>query len=89
MTRLLILTLLLCVGYSLWTYLRRALGGRRPPQASPPRRRAGGRQGEDLVQDPQCGTYVPRSEAVEAQVGGARLYFCSTQCRDAFRARQG
>ncbi len=37
-----------------------------------------------MVQDPQCGTYVPRHEAVSAWVGGAEKFFCSKQCRDAY-----
>ncbi len=41
--------------------------------------------GEDLVRDPQCGTYVPVSSAVKATIGGETLYFCSEECRDRYR----
>jgi hypothetical protein len=37
---------------------------------------------EDLVQDPVCRTYVPRSRVVSAQIAGREEHFCSTACRD-------
>jgi uncharacterized protein len=40
------------------------------------------RQIEDLVQDPVCRTYVPRSRAVSARLGGREQHFCSPACRD-------
>ena len=52
-----------------------------------PRPRTGGeRVGGELVRDPQCGTYVARSRAVEIGSGAGTLYFCSTACRDAYAA---
>lgn len=41
--------------------------------------------GEEMVQDPHCGTYVPRSLAVKQVIKGQPLYFCSEECRDAYR----
>lgn len=35
--------------------------------------------------DPRCGTYVAEELAVRAFVGGQELFFCSAECRDAFR----
>ena len=84
MIKLLILALLIFLGYTLWTAIRRSLTGGDPPD----RRRPGApRRGEELVQDPECGTYVPRSEAVAASVGGQRQYFCSPGCRDAYKRK--
>jgi uncharacterized protein len=40
--------------------------------------------GEEMVQDPQCGTYVPISLAVEKTIDGRKVYFCSEECRDAY-----
>ena len=40
---------------------------------------------EDLVRDPECGTYVPVSSAVEASIDGEKLHFCSEGCRDRYR----
>jgi hypothetical protein len=58
-----------------------ALAGRRGP-ARPGRQE---RQGGELVRDPQCGTYVPRSRAVVVNGPGGPVYFCSTSCRDTYR----
>ena len=55
----------------------------RPP--SPPEK---SKQGEDMVQDPHCGTYVPRSDAVSATVKGERYYFCSEKCRTQFQTKR-
>jgi hypothetical protein len=36
----------------------------------------------ELVKDEVCGTYVPRSRALFAEVGGRTAHFCSAACRD-------
>lgn len=41
---------------------------------------------EALKKDPVCGTYLAPSSAVQKTVGGVTYYFCSTECRDKFRA---
>jgi YHS domain-containing protein len=56
----------------------RTAGGR--PASTGPLERAGG----ELVRDPQCGTYVPKSRAIVVERGGATLYFCSAKCRDEY-----
>jgi YHS domain-containing protein len=64
-------------------YLLGALGGvlkRRVKPVSPEK----SEHGEDMVRDPCCGTFVPRSLAVRQIVKGKRYYFCSKQCRDQF-----
>ena len=48
-------------------------GGRRPPRAA-----------EQLVRDPVCGTYLPRTRALTTGSGAALRYFCSEQCREAY-----
>ena len=45
------------------------------------------RKAEDLVRDPVCHTYVPRSRALTAVVEGREEHFCSEACRE--RARVG
>jgi len=45
-------------------------------------RRAGPPVAEDLVRDPICHTYVPRSRALTAFVQGHEEHFCSEACRD-------
>ena len=36
--------------------------------------------GEDMVEDPCCGTFIPKSSALEKKLGGEKLYFCSKDC---------
>ena len=61
----------------------RAGGGtarRGPTPRSGPTERVGG----ELVRDPQCGTYVPKTRAIAVVRGGETLYFCSVKCRDEY-----
>lgn len=52
------------------------------------RRRAGTPQrGVPMVRDPVCGTFIVREHAVTLSEGSRPLFFCSTRCRDAYRAR--
>ena len=40
-----------------------------------------------MIQDPVCLTYVPKSSAVAADVGGQTYLFCSRQCAHTFQER--
>ena len=40
----------------------------------------------ELVRDEVCNTYLPRSRALAADVGGRTAHFCSPACRDRARA---
>ncbi len=80
MIRLLLLAILFFLAYTVYTALIRTLP--RGRDASLPREKT--RRGEDMVQDPRCGTYIPRSGAVEKTVKGKRYFFCSEECRDIF-----
>jgi len=42
-------------------------------------------KGVDLVQDPQCGVYVPKTTAIRGRNG---MFYCSKECRDAHRKKQ-
>ncbi|HTS28754.1 MAG TPA: hypothetical protein VMH81_22945 [Bryobacteraceae bacterium] len=42
--------------------------------------------GGELKKDPVCGTYVSTIGSVSRKVNGELVYFCSTTCRDKFRA---
>ena len=44
-------------------------------------------QGVQMAKDPVCGTYVVPDRAVSVNVGSQTIYFCSTACRDKYRAR--
>jgi len=56
------------------------------PTAGPADRPAE-RIGGELVRDPHCGTYVPKSRAIAVGTGSGTVYFCSTTCKDAFDKR--
>jgi len=77
MIRLLILILLGFVVYSMISGLRR------PIVKKPPRNRS--RDGEPMVEDPQCGTYLPVSDAVTATINNKQLHFCSKKCLKEYR----
>ncbi len=40
--------------------------------------------GEDLVEDPNCHTYVPVSQAYSKEIGGKNHYFCSKECYETY-----
>jgi YHS domain-containing protein len=42
--------------------------------------------GEDLVEDPQCKTYVPITSAFEWNENGHKIYFCSRACLEKYIA---
>ena len=44
--------------------------------------------GEELVKDPQCGTYVPVSSATKATIDGQVLYFCSEECLKKYKEQK-
>ena len=42
--------------------------------------------GEDMVEDPCCGTFIPKSQALEKKAGGKKLYFCSRECWQKYKS---
>lgn len=46
-------------------------------------------EGEDLVKDPCCGTYVPINSAYKATLNGKTLYFCSSTCLEKYKRENG
>ncbi len=42
---------------------------------------------DEMVQDPNCGTYVPRSDAVRRRFRGKDLYFCSDACANEYEGK--
>lgn len=44
-------------------------------------------RGVQMARDPVCGTFVVPDHAVSIADGRQRIYFCSANCRDAYRAR--
>lgn len=79
LVRLVIWGVLAFLLYTLVQMVKQAL---RKPPASPSEKSA---RGEEMVLDPECGTYVPRNDAVMTEIAGEKRYFCSEDCRDKFR----
>jgi uncharacterized protein len=42
--------------------------------------------GEEMVQDPVCGCYLPKSQALSLSSRGKRLYFCSEGCFQKYKS---
>ena len=84
MIKLLLLALLFFLGYSFF----QALFPSRPKGEKGEKYQSNRSQsGEQMVQDPQCGTYLPLSEALSANIQGHRHYFCSRKCRSQFKKK--
>lgn len=43
------------------------------------------RIGEELVEDPVCGTFVPISSATTLSESGRTVFFCSRECLEKYR----
>jgi uncharacterized protein len=42
--------------------------------------------GEEMVQDPVCGCYLPKSQALSLSSQGKRLYFCGEACFQKYKS---
>ena len=79
----LIFLFLVVLYYAVKTIVRSAIGayhgsdGRRRPD------------GEEMVLDPQCNTYVPKGRAITRRVGGKTVAFCSDNCAKQYEERKG
>jgi YHS domain-containing protein len=62
------------------------LSGRPPGSPGGPGNNVQGR-GVQMARDPVCGTYVVPDRAVTVTDGRRQIFFCSTACRDKYRAR--
>jgi YHS domain-containing protein len=74
----------LIVGFLIYTVFQAIKQRLLKPPSPPPEKTA---RGEEMARDPECGTYVPRSDALKAQAKGATYYFCSAACRDKYLER--
>ena len=63
------------------------LSGQQPPRPAPTGTSGGAPvRGVQMVRDPVCGTHVLPSRALVVSDGSQQVFFCSTACRDAYRA---
>ncbi len=42
----------------------------------------------EMVQDPNCSTYVPETEAIKATIAGRDYCFCSEKCAEIYRKKK-
>jgi hypothetical protein len=78
MVRFLLFLLLFYLGYTLLTFILRSFS--KKPMQPPPEKTS---SGEEMIRDPNCGTYVPRGDAVKK----GEHYFCSGKCRDEYKSK--
>jgi YHS domain-containing protein len=78
--RLLIILLLL---YLLYRVVRFLLGSTKTFQRQ-------GQSGaiDEMVQDPQCKTYIPLRQAKREVIDGKEYFFCSKACADEFKEQK-
>jgi YHS domain-containing protein len=81
MRQLLVLALIVGVVYLIKVLLLPR--GRTPDMTQP---RADATVTEEMVQDPFCRTYLPRSQAIRRHIRGQDHYFCSPGCIEKFQA---
>jgi YHS domain-containing protein len=81
--KLLIFALIFFVAYTLFSAFKRSLTA--PRNQTPPEKSA---EGETMERDPNCGTYVPRCDAISKTVKGQTYYFCSDKCRDTYLTKK-
>jgi hypothetical protein len=78
----LLLGLMVVIARAFWRAVDGILEGLSGPRgARTPQRSA------QMMRDPVCGTFVLPDQAVALTDGSHRVYFCSTLCRDKYRAR--
>ena len=76
--------LLIFIGlaYVAWRLVKRLV----PPTGGSPQpiHRPGDAAVDEMVQDPVCGVYFPRSDGVSLQDAGKELWFCNNQCKNKY-----
>ncbi|MBI5588496.1 MAG: hypothetical protein HY889_09065 [Deltaproteobacteria bacterium] len=69
-------------------FLRKSLLARTGTVSAPETQSAPvkGKEGEEMVLDPVCKSYIPLSSALTVKDGGRTEHFCTEACRDKFLA---
>jgi YHS domain-containing protein len=82
MLRFILFTILFFILYYVFLYFLRNI--------LPPKKRMNREsEPEELVQDPNCQTYIPKTSAVKKRISGNVLYFCSQECMKRYLKREG
>jgi len=80
----LLIVLMILMARAFWRLVDGVMAGLQGGGAS-----AGGvpQRSVQMQRDPVCGTFVVPERSVVLSDGATRVYFCSTECRDRYRAR--
>ena len=74
MVRLIIFIIVLYILYRVVRGFIRSISSQKPNSS------VRGGDVDEMVQDPQCGTYIPRRDAVQKYIEGRPQLFCSEEC---------
>ena len=74
-----LITILILLGIIYWA-VKRAFSPTRGKAASR------GEAEEEMVQDPVCGCYLPKSQSLSISYRGKTLFFCSQECFQKYQA---
>jgi len=79
-------TLAIIAFFILVYYVAKSFFSPRKPTTDKPVMGADGKAVNDvMVQDPSCGVYLPRRDAIKARIKGETHYFCSDTCIQRFK----
>jgi YHS domain-containing protein len=79
-------TLAIIAFFILIYYVAKSLFTSRKPKSEKPVMGTDGKTVNDvMVQDPSCGVYLPKGDAVRARIKGETHYFCSDTCLQRFK----
>ena len=79
-------TLAIIAFFILLYYIAKSLFSPKKPKSDKPVMGADGRAVNDvMVQDPCCGVYLPKGDAIRARIKGETHYFCSDTCVQRFK----
>ena len=82
------LLILLITFFLLYTFLKKGLKKFFGQMGEPENKEQNPPITDQLVQDPVCGVYCPKQEAITLNIKGKKIYFCSTECRDKFLSKK-
>jgi len=79
------LLIFLLLAYLVYRLIRGILREKLPKERPPDTDRG---HVDEMVQDPQCGTYIPLSDAHRRVIDGREHFFCSSECAEAFENKE-
>lgn len=82
---ILLFVLIAFIARAFWRVIDGVIDGVRGGGRSPDVPQPGAPRSVPMARDPVCGTFVLPDRAVTLSTGRDTIFFCSTQCRDAYR----